>query len=140
MSVDYSEYVAIADDLIQEFGRPVVFKNATRPPANSSEPWNGPAAWDDATAPHGAVLRTVGVFIGIGMSLTQGQIAGASQEIMKGVLTQTGRDVVLIKGSVGEDLDKFDRMQDGATVWKVAKTVRIKPGDTTVLYAVELEQ
>lgn len=140
MAFDYAEMVDVVDDLLSEFGREVLLKKTARPAAGAAEPWNGPSAWDDATASHNDMLRTTAVFIGRGMSLTQGRVSGQQQERVGPALTTEATDIFIVSGSVGVDIKQFTRMNDGKQVWGITKVVELKPGDTVIAYIVEVHQ
>lgn len=140
MAFDYSEMVDVVDDLLVEFGREVLLKKTARPASDSAEPWNGPSEWDDATATSNEMVRTTAVFIGRGMSLTQGRVSGQQQERVGPTLTSEGTDIFIVSGSVGVDVKLFTRINDGKQVWGITKVVELKPGNTVIAYIVEVHQ
>ncbi len=140
MAFDYSEMVGVVDELLAEFGREITLKKTARAAADTDEPWNGPTEWDDATASPNEMVKTTAVFIGRGMSLTQGRVSGQQQERVGPTLTTEGTDIFVVSGSVNVDVKQFTRINDGKQVWGITKVVELKPGDTVIAYIVEVHQ
>lgn len=140
MAFDYQEMVSVVDELLEEFGRDIVLKKTARAAADATEPWNGPVAWDDATASDQEMVTAKAVFIGRGMSLTQGRVAGQQQDRVGPTLTSEGTDIFVVSGSVGVDVKQFTRINDGKEVWGITKVVELKPGDTVIAYIAEVHQ
>ncbi len=140
MSFNYQEFVDLADELIEEFGRTVQLVRTDRPPADADKPWEGPDVWDDATADNKHKVEAKAAFIGRGISLTQGRVSGQQQERKGPTLTQEGTDIFIVSGSVPVDLSPFNKINDGDTVWYISKVVKLAPGDTVVAYVIEVHQ
>jgi len=140
VSTDYQKFVAIADRLVGKFGRKVDLIRTSGAPADADRPWEGPEAWDDATAATKDRVRVTAAFIGRGIPLTQGRVSGQQQERSSTTLTQEGTDIFLVGGSVDADLLSFTKLIDKAQVWSIDKVVKIEPGDTVVVYVIEVHQ
>lgn len=134
-----TEMLAVADELINEFGREIILQNLNGSPADATKPWNGPADFDDLTADSEHMVTAKAVFIGELLALTRGAVTGRNTTWLDGLMTKYGSDIFLVSGSVG-DLSKFNRLVDGEIAWDVKTIVDISPGQTTFLYAIQVSR
>lgn len=140
MAFDYSEMLGVVDELLEDFGREIILKKTARSAADATEPWNGPVEWDDATVSTNDMVRATALFIGRGMSLTQGRVSGQQVERGGPALTTEATDIFVVSGSTDVDVKQFTRVVDGKQVWGITKVVELKPGDTVMAYIVEVHQ
>jgi hypothetical protein len=135
MAYDYTALAATANTLIAQFGRSLTLLKTPRTANDSAEPWKGPAAWDDSTAPAGHKLTGIlGVFVGVGESEYQDVSGGLIRRGANGFLVAASG---LPSGTV---LTDFDAIDDSGNLWKINKVTELKPGATALLYGVEVSQ
>lgn len=123
MATDFAEFVALAQELIAENGRPVALVKMSAAAADPDKPWNGPGAPAEAAR----VDNVLACFVppsgsGLGRDIaTPEQLARCEQ-------------VALIAPGA-EDYEPFGVIVDGGARWKVQWVSVLKPGPLTVLYA-----
>lgn len=140
MTEPYPKFVALADRLITKFGKSVTLFNTTREPADETQPWNGPATWDDATASPEQKVTVTAVFIGELLAGTHGEITGVSRSTLGPYLTDVQGDIFLVSGSCPQNLANFDKLLDDGAVWNIDNVVTIKPANVAVLYAIQVSK
>lgn len=138
MAQDYTEFVELADELLEEFGRDVVLLNTQADPEDANKPWNGPLQFDNTTVPPSRRVEAKAVFVGEIVELTQGKASGQKTRTPDPFLTQFGTDTFLVSGSLNQDIRDFDVLVDGTEIWKIKNVATLKPGDTVVLYAIQV--
>lgn len=123
MATDFTEFVALAQELIADNGRPVSLVQMSAAAADPDKPWNGPGTPTE-------LLRVDNVpacFVppsgsGFGRDIaTPEQLARCEQ-------------VVLIAPGA-QDYSAIGVVVDDGVRWKVQWTTVLKPGPLTVLYA-----
>lgn len=135
----YSTLVDVADNLLARFGRTVKLLKFERAPGNAGQPWNGPLQFNDASPPAGCLIENVkAAFVGEGANLTS---RGASDfaEPLTGGMLKSRRAGFLVSGSVSPDLRGFDAVDDGGQLYRITKVNTLQPGDTILLYGIEVE-
>lgn len=131
MAFDYSEFAALSEELVAEFGRVVTFVELGDTPASPSQPWKG------AASPRGTPVQTLdlsAVFVEPSSldSLGDNELA---QDFLK-----RSTSVALVYSSV--ELSSFDEILDNSdgSRWKITGLSKLKPGDTLLLYYVGLSR
>ena len=123
---DYSDLLATAQDLIQRFGRQVTFVKLDASPADADKPWLGataPRSSPDDTATVYAVNVPVSSLVGLGGLV-------AADDMLKDI------DLAMIVEAQGDDLTTFQVLQDGGVDYRLKIVRTLKPGGTTMLFAV----
>lgn len=129
---DYTALEATAKRLIERFGRSISFFKESETAADSDAPFDGPAPFDSDTAPAEQKIENVkAVFVGAGDTKFQDELGG---------LIRHGSAGFLIYGSVSSELENFDVVVDGSDLWKIDNVEPLKPGDTNVIYGVEVSR
>ena len=129
MAYDYAEDIAFAQEVIAEFGRPCTFEIVTSTPADTSKPWNGPAA--PVAASSSAVPAAFVPVSG----------AGLGKQVEEDMLLHRAQQVCLVAPSAAEpsfDFAACHRVQDGGVSWRVVKAEVFRPGGSALLYALGL--
>lgn len=131
MAKDWSSTVSLVNRLLTKFGRSITLLKDDRQPDNPAEEWEGPPEWDDATASTSDKLDDVkAVFVGV----SESEFA----DITDGLIRR-GKDGFLIAGDAG-DLSGFNRVDDSGSLWSISRLTPLKPGDTVLLWGVEVER
>lgn len=124
MSDFYDEMAATADELLREFGKPLVLRRVTA------------GAYDPASG--GAVQTTVD-FSGTG-TLFDFDIQAAGQAFAGATLIQIG-DKQCFLSPAGVPLPVTgDLVVDGSDVWQVKNVKAVSPAGTPVLYELHLRK
>jgi len=126
---DYSEITAVADRLISEFGRSITLFRPSTVSATSSEPWKEPETFSFAAATSDQKAVVDAVWIGAGET--------EFREVSGGLIRR-GAAGFLISGTVNRPVEKFVAIDDGGELWKIQKVEVLKPGETVLLYGVEV--
>ena len=130
---DYTEFTAVVDELLAEFGRSVTFYKKDRTPIDANKPYLAPA-WDDASPPAGHTVVTTVVSVG-----------GAQSSVDMNMLDLNGlvtarKDGYIVSGpaKLGVDLMDFNQMLDGGVLRSIERIAEAAPGDTVIFYWVEV--
>lgn len=126
----YTEMAAVATAMIAEFGRTItIAKSGQSTPVVSGKPWHSGYADADVTIPN------VKAFFTTGDASDEHRNIGAT-------LIREGKEGFLIDASsIGdEDLKTYERIIDGSETWTIERVERLKPGDTALLYGVEVRK
>ncbi len=121
---DYSDLVATADELLQEFGRQVTFIRTATTPTDATKPWRGEVVMDDTTL--------TGVWAAI--------VPFMSEDDKDSV--RYGIKMVIVSGSSfpSNDAETFDRLVDAdGGSWHLHDCDIVDPGGTRVLYTFKAE-
>lgn len=127
----YSDMAAVAQEMIQEFGRTVTFVKWSRTPVDPARPEAGIDLTASTTLSVSAVQASPDDVQDFGFELEAAES-----------LVRKGGKIVLVSGSdvSGDGLETYDSMEESDnSVWRVARVHKLRPGDTTLLYAVGLE-
>jgi len=125
MAYDYSSLSATAKRLIERFGRPVTLKRQTTTPTDPAKPWRGGAQAADVSTAVVAVL--------VDYTLQE----ATSDHVQRG----DKRAYVAQASGPGIDFATYDRLveADGQT-WQIVRAETINPGDTKLLFDLQLRQ
>ena len=124
MAFDYSEFEALAKELIDEYGRNFTLVNADQTAADPAQPWRASTDVDVSVGPF------KGVVVDYEVSDTDGQN-----------ILQEDRRLLLAAVDFGvNELEDFDYVTDGSTNWRVISVNVIEPGDTRIMYDIQLRR
>ena len=134
---------ATAKRLIEKNGRAVDLFKTNRTPANPAQPWRGVSG--APTVPEGGVTipSVIMAFVpaeandeGFGKMINDGDgsLSVAFDQI--GLLATDS----LPTGITTLDVEQADAMRDGVDIWKIVKRGHLKPGDTSMIFALGLER
>lgn len=122
MAIDYTEFVALAQELIADAGRLCKVQKLSATPADALKPWMG------AAAPTVQTERQVrAVFVP-----PSGTDFG--KDFISPELLQRAMQVALI-APTDISLEQMNLIEDGGVKWKVEWVQVLKPADLIVLYA-----
>lgn len=123
---DYSDLLATAQDLIQRFGRQVTFIKLDASPADADKPWLG------AAAPRSSPDDTATVYaVNVPVS-SLADLGGMSRadDMLRNI------DLAMVVEAQGDDLATFHVLQDGGVDYRLKIVKTLKPGATTMLFAI----
>ncbi len=126
MLVDYTELVTVARSLIEGTGRQVTFQKLSTSPIDPSKPWNGPGV---PTVQSSAVLFATFVPAGGG---------GFGREFVSEEMLRRVDQVCLVAPN-SNNMSEFNTVIDTAT-WGIEWVHELKPGSTTLLWAIGVKQ
>lgn len=128
MAKDYSALQDKAKDLIVHYGKTVELLKESRTSANPSAPWEG------TTTAETRVTGVYAVYVPLfGEAAVMGAIASLGGTVNKSM------NSFLIGVVSGHDVRTFQKVVEDSKVWRITKVDVIKPGDTVLLYQVEVE-
>lgn len=135
MGINYASARAMAKRLINGNGRTISFLASSS--THAAKPWRGstaPHTEDDATE-----VVAKGVFVGLSL-----EELGFTETDVDGQLHKRGAKYCLVAPSglvpADADITQYDAIKDGSTIWRIQKVHVLEPGDSRLLYAVEVVQ
>ncbi len=122
--VDYIALAATAKRLIDAAGRDITLTKKDRSPADPNTPWRAGGVTD----------TTIGPFKGV--------VVPYEEKDVDGSIVRRGDRMALISGLDGGTnlVEQFDSLVDNGTVWKIQGVDVVNPGDTRVLYTLQLRK
>jgi len=127
---DYAEMQAVGEELIDEFGSQINLYKDDRTPADSNAPFDGPAEFNDETAPASRNATANAVFVHEGDFEFQDQLGG---------LIRRGKAGFLINGLITFDIKTFDAIKDfNGKMWRIGNVRSTNPGGTDCVHGVEV--
>ena len=123
---NYEPVIAIAKQLIKDFGRTAQFQKLSSTPVDPSKPWEGPGT---PVVTQTATLDSV--FVPASSGLGKDFV---SEDLIKKV-----SQVALVSPTI-TDLDKFHQVLDGGIIYKIEWVQVLKPANDIVLYVVGVNQ
>lgn len=128
MVKDYSALQDKAKDLIEHYGKTVDLLKESRVSADPDAPWEG------TTISETRVEDVYAVYVPLfGESAVMETIASLGGTVNKSM------NSFLIGVVNGHDVRTFQKVVEDSKVWRILKVNMIKPGDTVLLYQVEVE-
>jgi len=124
-SFDYTELLAIAQELIEEYGRAVTLTGQAKAPATASKPWEGPSTI--ASTP----LALFGCFVPPNTVREFGLTALGLGTEFKDLITFSQQIMICSPGST--DISDYTNLVDGGVTWGIIGQQVLKPGPTVVL-------
>lgn len=141
--VNYTRLVAMAKRLIEKNGRDFTLIKQATAPADPAKPWLGPSQTlvTVTTATAAAETGKKGLVVK-GLFAAPGSTLGDIFAAIAGELTQRrGASVYIAADSVSpEDPATYDQILDGTEALRIEDVETLQPGDTPLLYRVELGQ
>lgn len=128
MAKDYSSLQKKAKDLIEKFGRTVDLLKESRTADTPSAPWEGTST---------AETRVTGVYAVYVPLFGEGAVMSAVAAL--GGTVNKSMNSFLIPVVTGQDIQTFQKIVEDSKVWRIRRVDLIKPGDTVLLYQVEVE-
>ncbi len=135
--VDYVRLAATAQRLVEANGRSVTAYKTNRTPDNPAEPWRGTSS-TPSTGAGGDSAPLIIAFVP-----PRGTGLGKLLERADGTLLDTIEQVGLLAADTvpaGDDIESFDQVLDGSTLYKIEQRETLKPGDTAVLHVLGLSK
>jgi hypothetical protein len=126
--MDYARAVALAQRLILKNGRAIDVIRFSPTAADANKPWRGPG-----TPTVAQTVSTTAVFLPHASLGDLGKL-GIDEEMLKRV-----EQVALVAGGA-TDLSSFNAFVDGGSRWKIDWVRELKPGSTSVLYAIGVKR
>jgi hypothetical protein len=122
--VDYAALAATAKRLIDENGRDVTLTRKDRTPVDPAKPWRAGGTTDTTIGPFRAV------------------VVPYTEEEMGGTLIKRGDRQALVSGLDGSTnlVEQYNTLTDGSDIWKIEAVDIINPGDTRVVYTLQLRK
>lgn len=122
--VDYAKAAATAKRLIDDAGRNVTLTKTDRTPGTPATPWRAGGTSD----------TTIGPF--------KAAVVGFTEEEIDGTLVSRGDKKALLSGLDGDTnlIEEFNILTDGSDVWKIMSVKIVNPGDTRVVYVLQLRK
>lgn len=128
MVKDYSALQDKAKDLIEHYGKTVDLLKESRVSADPDAPWEG------TTTSETRVEDVYAVFVPLfGEAAVMETISSLGGTVNKSM------NSFLIGVVNGHDVRTFQKIVEDSKVWRILKVNMIKPGDTVLLYQVEVE-
>ena len=130
MALDYANLKAIADTLISENGRSMslVKKDLTHP-ANVAKPWRANLTTDQIT------ITVTGVFAEF---TEEDQPPSLDRKSTRTVLVSATSVEALAPADV--NIEDYHTLLDGGVEFRIVKAEPLEPGDTRILYILEVEK
>ena len=127
MAKDYSGAAALAVRAMAKYGSAVSLLKESRTPNDPAEPWEGTSISKTRTD------NIMAVFVPL----------YGSREVSKAVAAIAGdirrtMDSFLIAAIDGEDVRTFQGVVKGDRLWRITEVHEIGPGDTILLYQIEV--
>jgi len=123
---DYSPLQTKAQNLIEKFGRTVVLVKESRTATDATKPWLGTSTSDTEVSASAVYVPLAGE-----------QPVTVSEMLETAGLSRRA-DAFLVGAISGQDVRTFQKVQDGSRVWRITNVSVIQPGDTVLLYQVEV--
>lgn len=130
--VDYAKFRSLAERLIEENGRTLLLVRRDQGnPADPAKPWR------DSTEAATITVTVLGIVIDF------------EKEDFDGSLVRRGDKRILIAdksvidegGGAGNlQIEDYDHILDGTTRWKILSVNLIEPGDTRIMYDLQVRQ
>lgn len=123
MTYDYASDVAFAQEMVAEYGRPVMFLKDDPGAVDAADPLGEPSGDPIEVDNVRAVVVYPSGLVNLGLSVN-------SRELMK-----ESEQIAIVAPDGVNDFSTFTQMIDtDGSVWAIGKTEVFKPGDTTLLY------
>lgn len=120
--VDYANLATVAKRLIDENGRDVTLRKIDRGHANPAEPWRAPDITNIDVGPIKGVL-----------------VPFNANDIDETLVRAEDKKALISANDGGVNLiEEFDVLLDGSEEWKIVNVKVINPGDTRVIYILQV--
>ena len=126
MTFDYSGVQDIAIELVERFGRPVVFVKLGTVPDNPGEPWKGTTT--SRTTPQDEVS---GFAVSVPpSSASELGISSSTVDFVK----SCEQILIAVPGVINSDLSDFNEVRDGDDVFVIEGVEKLQPANDIILY------
>ena len=125
MAKDWSRLVALAERLIENYGREVTLYKKSNVFTDASKPWLGPV---DRISSDTISVTAKAVFIDGGMSETR-----KDEELIR----RNKKKFIVFTET---DIRDFSSILDDGKIWQVDSISILKPGTTTIVFEVMVKQ
>lgn len=122
--VDYVSLASVAERLIEQNGRDVTLRKENRTPADSNAPWQGTS---------GAVTD-IGPLKGVFVEYDNEGIDG--DRVRRG----DKRLFVAANDTSLQIVEGFDKVVDGTETWAIVAVRIVQPGDTLIIYDIQVRR
>lgn len=135
--VDYVKLAGIAETLIADNGRDITLVKYNETPTDTDKPWRS----SETSRTTGVEVTVKGVFVeDRGLRFSKLGLA-FKQEEDDPIIVRGGQIFFVSANAAGaNNLEEFDQLQDGSTVWQIVNVALLKPGETRLLYEIEVKQ
>lgn len=118
----HDKFAATAERLIAKHGRDMTLYQLSRSAADSNKPWEG-ASTGFADSLTGKALLT---------DYTDDEVDGE-------IIRRTDKKLLFAAKTAGmKDLTKFDKLDDGGSIYSIVRVKLLKPGTTSILYTIQV--
>lgn len=124
MAFDYSGLLTVATSLIEQFGRPMTLRRASRTPADPTKPWA--ARQGAVTASDDQAITSTAVFLDFSRTDRDGQVVEAKR----------ARVLFPAEAALPEEVGPDWQLDDGSRLYEVLESRPVKPGPTLLHYEV----
>lgn len=125
MAIDYAALAATAKRLVEANGRSVTIRKRSRTPADGSKPWRGTTSQVDTSV-------VTAVLVPFESKDVDGELI--RRDDMMCIIAASSTNVS------AEDLEDYDSLLDGSTIYKIVNTKLYEPGDTRLVYVIQLRR
>lgn len=132
MAFDYTPIKVVTERLIEDHGRSLTLVIRDTTPDNAAQPWRGPA--DPGT-------DIIKIAIGVNVHPFSKSFFGTEFIDEDGkLIRRTDKSILFAENSVaGFDMTLVDLLIDGSITYKVDRVNVLDPGDTPILYEVDIK-
>lgn len=127
MSKDYTHLKTLAQTLVAKYGRSVDLLRESRVESNTNEPWAGTEISDDEVTVTAVFVPLIGQQV---VMETMAEFGGA---------TARSKNCFLIGNVSSYDIRTFQKVKDNNKIWRITNVNVIQPGDTVLLYEIEVD-
>ena len=127
MAKDYSRLKSVVSTLIAKYGRTVKLLRNSRVDSNPSSPWSGATIADDE-------VTVIAVYV----PLTGQQAVMETHAQLMGSVSRSN-NCFLIANVSGYDIRTFQKVQDDNKIWRITDVNVVQPGDTVLMYEIEVD-
>lgn len=118
-TINYSSILSKVGTIIDNNGRGVTLVKKVNTATDSDKPW-GQTTSSDTSVSATAVFTSYD-----------------SQEVDQDIVRRGDRKLY-VKGDIGQSLDDFDQVVDGSDIWNIQSITTVNPGDTVMLYIMQV--
>lgn len=132
MAFDYTPIKATVKRLIEDRGRLFTLTIRDTSPSDASQPWRGPADPGIDTS-----INAIGVNV---HSFLKSFFGTEYIDEDGKLIRRTDKSILFAEDSVsGIDMTLIDKLIDGSITYKVDRVNELAPGDTPILYEVDIK-
>ncbi len=123
--VDYTRMTATAKRLIEKNGRTVTLRHKVEADADGDRPWA-------ETTGKSVEADAVGVFLDYTLAEIDGELIRRGDQ--KVLFAATSEELE------GTHVEDFDEVDDGGVIWKIQGVEPLCPGDTCLMYTMQVRR